>query len=43
MKEVELIDKRRPREKHFLREDGTIVAKIYNMDIHYKKMINMKK
>lgn len=37
MKEVELINKRKPREKHFLREDGTIVAKIYNSNIHYLK------
>lgn len=37
MKEIELIHKRKPREKHFLREDGTTVAKIYNTDIHYKK------
>lgn len=37
MKEVELINKRKPREKHFLQEDGTIVAKIYDSDIHYKK------
>lgn len=37
MKEIELINKRKLREKHFLQEDGTIVAKIYNTDIHYKK------
>ena len=37
MKEVELISKRKPREKHFLQEDGTIVAKIFNKDIHYLK------
>lgn len=37
MKEVELINKRKPREKHFLREDGTIVAKIYDSNIHYLK------
>lgn len=37
MKEIELINKRKPREKHFLQEDGTIVAKIYDSDIHYKK------
>lgn len=35
MKQVELIEKRKPREKHFLQEDGTIVAKIYSDDIHY--------
>ena len=37
MREVELINKRRPREKQFLREDGSIVAKIYNKDVHYNK------
>ncbi len=37
MKEIELLNKRKKREKHFLREDGTIIAKIYNEDIHYKK------
>ena len=35
MKQIELIEKRKPREKHFLQEDGTIVAKIYSDDIHY--------
>ena len=37
MKQIELIDKRKPREKHFLQEDGTIIAKLYNEDIHYLK------
>ena len=37
MKEIELINKRKPREKHFLQENGTIIAKIYDTDIHYKK------
>ncbi len=37
MKQVELIAKRKPREKHFLQEDGTIVAKIYDTDVHYLK------
>lgn len=37
MKQVELIDKRKPREKHFLREDGTILAEVYDTDIHYLK------
>ena len=37
MKEIELIEKRKPREKHFLQEDGTILAKIYNEEIHYLK------
>ena len=33
----ELIDLRKKREKHFLNEDGTITAQIYNEDIHYIK------
>lgn len=37
MKEIELIEKRKTREKHFLQEDGTIVAKIYNDDVHFLK------
>lgn len=37
LKETELIEKRKPREKHFLREDGTIVAKVYSNDVHYLK------
>lgn len=35
MREIELIDKRKRREKHFLQEDGTIIAKIYSEDVHY--------
>ena len=37
MKQVELIEKRKTREKHFLREDGTILAEVYDTDIHYLK------
>ena len=37
MKQIELIEKRKPREKHFLQEDGTIIAKIYDDDVHYLK------
>lgn len=37
MKEVELIGKRKLREKHFLQKDGTIRAEIYPVDIHYLK------
>lgn len=37
MKEIELINKRKPREKHFLQPDGTIIAKLYDKDIHYLK------
>ncbi len=36
MKEIELKSLRKEREKHFLREDGLIVAKMYDDDIHYK-------
>lgn len=35
MKQIELVEKRKPREKHFLQEDGTIVATIFDKDIHY--------
>ena len=35
MREIELIEKRKRREKHFLQEDGTIIAKIYSEDVHY--------
>ena len=31
----ELIELRKEREKHFLNDDGTITACIYNEDIHY--------
>ena len=37
MREVELVSKRKPKEKHFLREDGTIVARIYNQNVHYQE------
>lgn len=37
MKEIELIEKRKPREKHFLQENGTIKAILYDKDIHYLK------
>ncbi|MCI8588311.1 MAG: RHS repeat protein, partial [Bacilli bacterium] len=37
MREVEIIEKRKEKEKHFLREDGTVVARIYNDNVHYKK------
>lgn len=33
----ELVDKRRPNEKHFLNDDGTIEAIIYSDDVHYLK------
>ena len=37
MKEIELIEKRKANEKHFLQEDGTITAKVYSSNIHYLK------
>ena len=37
MKQVELIEKRKPREKHFLQGDGTIVAEVYDDDVHFLK------
>ena len=37
MKEIELKEKRKLKEKHFLREDGTIVAKVFNENVHYFK------
>lgn len=37
MKKMELINKRKKNEKHYLNEDGTIVAEIYDNDIHYLK------
>lgn len=37
MEEIELIGKRKPREKHFLQKDGTIIAKVYDTDIHFLK------
>lgn len=35
MKKIEIIGKRRPREKHFLQEDGSFIAEMYDEDIHY--------
>lgn len=35
MKELKYL--RKPREKHFLKKDGTFVAKIYNNDVHFLK------
>ena len=37
MEQIELISKRKPREKHFLQKDGTIKVEIYDTDIHYLK------
>lgn len=37
MKEIELVDKRGLREKHFLQENGEFRAEMYDDDIHYIK------
>jgi len=37
MKEIELVGKRKEREKHFLKKNGIIVANVYDEDIHFKK------
>lgn len=37
MDQIELIEKRKPREKHFLQKDGTIRAEVYGEDVHYLK------
>ncbi len=37
MKEIELKNKRQRREKQFLQEDGSVILKLYNEDIHFKK------
>ncbi len=37
MKEIELVNKRKEREKHFLREDGICIARIYDRDVHCLK------
>ena len=36
MKEIEILEKRGKREKHFLQENGEIIAKMYSDDIHFK-------
>ena len=35
MKKIEILNARRRREKHFLREDGIIEAYVYDRDIHF--------
>ena len=36
-KRIELLEKRKAKEKHFLQEDGSIVAVMYNDNVHFKK------
>lgn len=35
MKKIEILDKRKKREKHYLQEDGTFIAELYDEDIHF--------
>ncbi len=37
MNQIEIIGKRKKREKHFLQDDGTIVAEMYNENVHFLK------
>ena len=37
MKQIEIKEKRKEREKHFLQENGEIIAEVYDEDIHYLK------
>lgn len=37
MREVEIVSLRKEREKHFLQENGEMIAKVYNTPIHFKK------
>ena len=37
MKEIELIGKRKAREKHFLKQNGVIEAQVFDEDIHFLK------
>ena len=37
MKKIEIVGKRKPREKHFLQEDGTFKAFLYDEDVHFLK------
>ena len=37
MREVEIVGLRKEREKHFLQENGEMIAKVYSTPIHFKK------
>ncbi|MCI8568009.1 MAG: DNRLRE domain-containing protein, partial [Bacilli bacterium] len=37
MEEIELVKKRKKREKHFLQKDGSIKAEVYSNDVHFYK------
>lgn len=37
MRQIELKEKRKEREKHFLQENGEIIAQVFDEDIHYLK------
>ena len=37
MEQIEIIGKRKPREKHYLKENGIIEAQLFDQDIHFLK------
>lgn len=37
MKQTEIIEKRKPKEKHYLMEDGSFLVEMYDEDIHFLK------
>lgn len=37
MKQIELVGRRKPREKHFLNADGTITAQLFDHNVHFEK------
>ncbi len=37
MKEIEILEKRKEKEKHFLQENGDIIARVYSDNIHFFK------
>ena len=39
MKEIELIGKRKAREKHFLKQNGVIEAQVFDEDIHFLRVM----
>ena len=37
MEQIEIVGKRKPREKHYLKENGIIEAQLFDQDIHFLK------
>jgi len=37
MKKIEIIGKRKPKEKHYLQDDGTFLAEMYDQNVHFLK------